>query len=113
MSMRIGRLRHRIVIQQPPDVNQAPQDEYGAETPAWTTFATVWASVEPLQGRERLASQEVQAEVSHRMRLRHLEGLSSRMRVSFDGRIFGITDVINPEERDEEMQLMCVERMVD
>lgn len=65
--MEIGKLRHRVIIQQ----NIQVQDSEGVMTENWVNLATVWASIELLQGRELLAAQAIAAEVSTRSR-RHL-----------------------------------------
>ena len=75
--MRAGRLRHRVVIEK----NAPTADGSGALVDAWTTFATRWASVEPLSGREFFASRQIEAEVTTRIRLRHLAGVTPKMRV--------------------------------
>jgi len=46
--MKIGKLRHRITIQEKVTV----PDGYGGVTSTWKDVATVWSSVEPLKGRE-------------------------------------------------------------
>lgn len=76
--MRAGRLRHRVVIEQR---TEGTADAFGAPALTWTTFATRWADVRPLQGRELFAAQQVQANVSHAVRLRHLAGVLPDMRL--------------------------------
>ena len=49
-EMEAGQLRHRVTIQQATETT----DGFGGVTQAWATFATVWAAVEPLTGREYL-----------------------------------------------------------
>lgn len=102
-----GKLRHSIVIQ----ALIEDQDEYGEATQAWETFASVRASVEPLQGREYFASQQVQAEVTTRFRIRYLAGLKPTMRVVFEGRNYDIQAILDPNELHRELHLMCVERV--
>lgn len=85
------------------------QDDYGEEEITWTDWATVWAAVEPLRGREFMEAKQVQAEVTHRMRMRYRDGISPEKRVSFDGRTFDILAVIHVAEREREVQLMCRE----
>jgi SPP1 family predicted phage head-tail adaptor len=105
MAIRAGKLRHSITIEQ----QSGSQDEYGAPGVTWSTFATVRASVEPLQGREFFASQQMQAEVTTRFRIRHLAGVTPTMRVLFSGRSFDISAVIDPNEEHRELHLMAVE----
>lgn len=103
--MRSGKLRHEITIQ----AVTTTQDGYGGQTESWSTFATVRASVEPLQGREYFAAQQVQAEVTTRFRIRYLSGVTPKMRVLYDGRTFNVASVINPNERSHELHIMAVE----
>lgn len=104
--MRGGRLRHLVVIQK----NTPGQSGSGAEVPSWATFATTYAAVEPIKGREYFQAGRVNAETTHLITIRHAAGVDEGMRVSWDGRLFDITSAINIEERDREMQLVCTER---
>ncbi|MFK7695401.1 phage head closure protein [Paenibacillus sp. HJGM_3] len=103
--MEAGRLRHRITLEQ---FTTSP-DGAGGVTEAWVAFETVWAAVEPLRGREMVEHQQIQSGVTHRVRRRYRSGINSKMRIKFGGRIFRIDSVINPDERNREMQLMCEE----
>jgi len=124
-----GKLRHRITIQEPISI----QDTYGqpnvwidvgapsgignitdevitaAIAEPWADVATIWASIEPLSGREFFAAQQVNAEVTTRIRTRYLAGIKSSMRVVYGSRIFDIQSIIDIEERHTEMHLMCKE----
>lgn len=103
--MRAGRLRHVITIQQATET----RDSVGAIIRTWATYDTVRASIEPLNGREYFNASQVQAEVSTRIRVRYLDGLTSKMRILFGSRIYDIKAIINDKERNFEMTLMCVE----
>lgn len=103
--MRAGKLRHQITIQNPVETQGAT----GEMSVVWSEFATVWASVEPLRGREFWAAKEQQAQVDTRIRIRYLEGVTPKMQVLFGTRTYLIYAVIDPEERNIEMQLMCQE----
>lgn len=103
--MMSGRLRHKIVIQNPSESNGS----YGETVTTWGTFATVWASVEPLNGREYFESQQTNAEVNFRFRIRYTASITPKMRISYDSRTFDIISVINVNERDRETVLMAKE----
>jgi len=73
-----GRLRHRITLQRPAD----DRDRSGEVTSEWVDFAVnVPASIEPLSSREFFAANQVQSEVSCRIRMRWIPGVHERMRV--------------------------------
>ena len=100
-----GRLRHRIVIQSPTET----QDTYGEPIKTWATFLTTWASVEPIKGREYWESQQVNAEVTYKITMRHREGLNPKMRVSWDDRTFEIKNILNEYEKGRRLTLMVTE----
>ena len=106
--VKAGTLRHRIAIEQPPS---PAEDEYGHndETRDWTVFATVWASVVPLSGREFWKAESVQSDITHTVTIRYLEGVTPQMRVRHNDRILNIDSVIDVEENGVQMQLMCKE----
>ena len=103
--MRAGQLRHKVIIQE----NTPSRDGYGAEVESWSDFATIWAAIEPIRGREFWESQQINAEVTARITIRYLSVVTPKMRVKYGTRIFGIISVINPEERNRELQLMVKE----
>jgi SPP1 family predicted phage head-tail adaptor len=103
--VRSGKLRHQIAIMQAVETRSAT----GQPVVTWATFATVFASVEPLRGREFFASKQIQAQVDVRIRIRYLEGVVPKMRVIFGTKTYLIDSVIDPEERHIEMQIMAQE----
>jgi SPP1 family predicted phage head-tail adaptor len=103
--VRAGKLRHRIAIEQVAET----QDPDGSVIETWSTFANAHASIEPISGREYFAAQTTQADVTHRICMRYLAGLIPKMRVKYGLRIFDILSVINVNERNRELQLMCKE----
>lgn len=103
--MKSGQLRHRVTVQS----LTVTQDEYGAPVETWTTMATVWVSIEPLEGREYFAARQVNAEVTGRIRMRYLPGVLPSMRVLYGTRTFNILSIINPDERKRMTELMVQE----
>lgn len=102
MSITAGKLRHRIVIQQLAE----GENDMGDIVQTWTDFAAVWASIEPLSGREYFSAQQVTSETTGRIRMRYRAGVLATMRVLFGGQTYRILSVINPEERNIELELM-------
>lgn len=102
-----GLKRHLVGIQRP--VTQVVD---GHELERWVSYADeVWASIEPLSGREFFAAQQVQADVTHRVRIWYLAGVKSDMRVvTSDSRALQLVGPpIDPDELHVELVLMCRE----
>jgi len=106
--MNPGELRHRVTIQAPTGTTQ---NECSEDVPTYVDFATVWAAVEPLRGREYFEAQKIRPEMQYRVRMRYLAGVTTDMQVIYRGKILDIQSVINVDERDAELHLMCLERI--
>jgi SPP1 family predicted phage head-tail adaptor len=103
--MNIARLNRRITLQR----RESVKDDEGIVTEGWADVAAVWAAVEPLRGREYFTAAAVNQENTVRFRMRYRPGVTSEMRVLYDGRIYDINSVIDVNESHQEIQLMCEE----
>lgn len=105
--MQAGQLRHKLDIETELNI----QDTYGQPTQEWVVFLPgLWAAIEPLTGREYYAAQQVNAEISHRIKIRYKSGITPNMRVKFGvARYFNIVSVIDIKEAHRELHLMCTE----
>ena len=103
--MRAGRLRHRVSIQS----TSESTDAFGALTDSWSTDATVWASIEPISGREAQIAKQTNPLVSHRVVMRYRSGVTPKNRILFGSSVYHITEVINPDQRNISLRLMCIE----
>ena len=103
--MRLGLLRHRVTLQEP----VTSRDAAGSpRVTSWTEFATKWAKVEALSGRELLQSQQTKSAYTYRVTLRYLAGVNQDFRVVFGSLNLEIVSMI-PDATNTELVLMCVE----
>lgn len=107
--MRAGKLRHRVTLQ----TRTETQNDTGESAASWSDFATVWAAVEPLRGRELIAAQAVNSEVTGMIRMRYRAGVEPTMRAVYGSRNFNIVAIVNPEERNIELWLYTSEGLND
>jgi SPP1 family predicted phage head-tail adaptor len=101
--MNPGELNKIITIQS----RASTTDAFGGTIYTWSTFATVWAKVSPLKGREMIAAQAAQSEVTTRIKTRWISGVTTGMRIVYDGQNFDIISAIDPNEAHEELQIMA------
>jgi SPP1 family predicted phage head-tail adaptor len=102
---------HRVVIQsRGPVVN----DVDGGFSQSWVDLATMSAKIEPATAAdlEHMAGGAVISTATHIITVPYVAGVNTKGRVSFNGRSFEIVGVSNPEERNIELILMCVEASV-
>lgn len=99
MTYTAQELNRKIVLEKL-TVTQDPVT--GEQVESWGTFATVFAKVEPLVGREFFAAAAVQAEHTVKFTMRYLSGIDTTMRIVFDGRTFDIHAVQNVKHLNRE-----------
>jgi SPP1 family predicted phage head-tail adaptor len=106
MKRGAGQLRRRVSLQRP----TTAQDSYGEPVTTWVTAATVWASAEPLDGRELFAAQAVHAKLTRRFVVRYREDVDNTWRVLYGGRAYHLVqDPIDVGDRRAYLELLCEE----
>lgn len=101
--MRAGNLKNIITIQDRAETT----DEYGGPVYSWADYATVWAGVEPLSGRELIAAAAAQSTVTTRFRIRYRDDITSAMRILHNGKKYNIFAVIDINEDHKELVIMA------
>ena len=102
--MNVGKMRNRITFVRP----ATEKDKLGGYKDDYVDVATTWAQITPVSGKEYL-TQVRENTVSHKIYCRYREGITPQLRIRFGERMFRILSVINWEERNEGMTLMCEE----
>lgn len=102
-----GEYRHVITIQQ----KTGTQNDYGEEIEDWVDVVTIRAGIYPINGKEFFAAETVNSEITHKVNMRYIPNktITPDMRIRFQDRYLQILSVINFQEKNVELQLMCKE----
>lgn len=104
--MNPGRLDQRIALmREEPTKNELNQDVL-----KWVAWKTVWAEVKPATGKELIEAQRIQPEQVYTITIRYIPGLTTAMRVLWQGRTLHVTAVPDAGPRSRYLSLQCVER---
>ena len=103
--MRAGSLKHQIVIQRYTEA----QNDYGEAIATWTDLLSTRASIRPLSAKDIFIGKSLINETTHKVFMRYQIDIKPNDRVLFGSRIFSITSVINSEERNITIELLCKE----
>jgi SPP1 family predicted phage head-tail adaptor len=108
MALSPGEMWTRVTIQSA----ATSQNEVGETVLAWSDFATVWASVDSLSSREMERFAETVGFMTHRVKIRYLDGLTGAMRIIYRDRTLEIGQII---ERDRlwHQEIICTEKRAD
>jgi hypothetical protein len=102
--IRAGELRERVTVQTPAE----SRNTLGETVMSWADFATVWASVEGTSVREALQFGQQDIAVTHRVVMRHLDGLTGKMRLVWRSRVLEIVSLLEHDNRSRH-ELICQE----
>lgn len=103
-----SRLNIRVAIQQEVQTD----DGAGGFTSTWQAVATVWAEIRPWSiGRndEIFRSMQIEDRNFYRITIRYMSGVSAKMRVVFGSRLFNIITVVDPDARQDSLELYVAE----
>ncbi|MGO1719752.1 MAG: phage head closure protein [Luteimonas sp.] len=99
MSYTAQELNRKVTFQE----SQITQDPVTGEmVTTWEDFASVFAKVEPLVGREYLAAAAIQAEDTTKFTCRYRGDLNAAMRIAFDGKHYDIQSIQNIKSANRE-----------
>jgi SPP1 family predicted phage head-tail adaptor len=102
-----GRYRHRVTVQAPAFTRDPKTNQKLA---SWRDVATIWGLLQPLHGREAVNAQQLKAEVTTKFTTRWQGAaltLDESMRLAHGGSAYQITQVLNIDERNRELQVLC------
>ena len=105
--MDFSKMRHRITFPKP---TGSKLNSMGENVPEYTEYMTAWAYVAPKTGREYDEAQKLRAETTYNVLTRYFPGITTDMRISFRDRVFDIESVLNIDERNEQLQIVAVEK---
>lgn len=102
--MNAGELNRRVTIQQLASM----QDDHGQPGTAWSTVATLWASIADLSGREYLAADAQQSQAQTKITIRYRSGILPAMRVLHGVDVYNIEAVLRGSGAlKDALLLMC------
>ncbi len=103
--MNPGELDTLVTIQRATETRAAN----GSVIKTWADIAQVWASFEPISGREAVMAQQLQASVSVKATIRYGTGVTVRDRVTDGSRVYDVTRVVDVGTRHSWQELWLVE----
>jgi len=104
--MLAGKLRHKITVQTSTDTLNG----YGEPVESWATYKILMASIQTTGAREFNELNKTYGELSHLIKVRHVSGITSKMRILFDGRTLEIiAPPINLSSADRTLNILCRE----
>ena len=105
MANSIGKMRYRIKVENATNT----RDAGGGLAQAYVAAAFVYANIKPTNANSTYRQGMVQEKVTHEVTLRYMKNIGTNSRISFGKRLFDIKGIINIDERDRFLKLLCEE----
>ena len=111
-----GERRHVVSIED--NASEGTYDSYGQVSAAssdWTTSVNDRAKIETLSGDEGILARQIYPNASKRVTIDYHSTMmttgATRRRVKFGSRYLYVGAVVNPDEENVELQLLCGEEL--
>jgi len=101
----IGQMKHLITILKQERIS----DGQGGYMETWQNAGTVWASIEPVSGREYYEAMQLTNDITHKVRMRYVN-ITPHNRIKYNNRIFEIIAVIDINMEHKELEVLCREQ---
>lgn len=98
-------LNKSLVFQAPVKVS----DGAGGFTTTWLSVGSVSAAVWPISATEIIKNDKNSMDITHRVRIRYRKGIKPFWRISYQDRYLNIISIINPDESNEMLDILCKE----
>lgn len=108
--MKAGDLRHTISMQTQTDIT----DGMGGFTTSWANVSgmgSVRAAIWPLKSNESLDAMKIEHVITHKIRIRYRSGVTTKHRILFGSRTFNVISILNPDERNIMLEMLCEEQV--
>jgi len=104
--MKARKLRFSAIVQR----RGSTVDANGEPDTTWTTLATVRCAIDPLLGNEYFAASGEGSKTTTKVRIRYESALATftpEDRLSIGGKVYDVQSIINVQNLNEELLVMC------
>lgn len=104
--MRVSDLDKIINIEAP---TRTPDNMGGFTVTFPTKYSGIYAAIWPISAKEQSQADQTTMMVTHRIRIRYKAVMRAGWRVKYGNRYFNIVSIINPNEANKMLDMLCVE----
>lgn len=101
--MRAGRRNKKVQIRGFTQVD----NDFGEKEETYFTVATVWASINPITGRETWIAEKLSAEVDTKIEIKFRHDVRSDYKIKHGKSLYTIDSIINPGMKNIDLVLAC------
>tara|TARA_R110002124_G_scaffold207146_1_gene373597 strand:+ start:510 stop:839 length:330 start_codon:yes stop_codon:yes gene_type:complete len=105
MANSIGKMRYRVKVERATNT----RDAGGGIAQAFNPVTFIYADIKPKSANSVYRQGMLQEKVTHEVTIRYMTNIDTNSRITFGTRQFAINGIINVDERDRFLTLLCEE----
>ena len=105
MANSIGKMRYRVKVEMATNT----RDAGGGLAQAFGSVATIYANIKPKSANSTYRQGMLQEKVTHEITIRYMQNIDTNSKITFGTRSFAVNGIINVDERDRFLTLLCEE----
>ncbi len=105
MSNSIGKMRYRVKVERATNT----RDAGGGLSQVFNSVATIYANIKPKSANSTYRQGILQEKVTHEITIRFMKNIDTNSRITYGNRSFAVNGIINVDERDRFLTLLCEE----
>ena len=105
MANSIGKMRYRVKVERATNT----RDAGGGLAQDFGSVATIYANIKPKNANSTYRQGMLQEKVTHEITIRYMKNIDTNSKITFGTRSFAINGIINVDERDRFLTLLCEE----
>lgn len=108
MANSIGKMRYRVKVEMATNT----RDAGGGLAQAFGSVATIYANIKPKSANSTYRQGMLQEKVTHEITIRYMQNIDTNSKITFGTRSFAVNGIVNVDERDRFLTLLCEEGVV-
>lgn len=105
MANSIGKMRYRVKVERATNT----RDAGGGLSQSFRSVATIYANIKPKNANSVYRQGMLQEKVTHEITIRYMKNIDTNSKITYGNRSFAINGIINVDERDRFLTLLCEE----
>ena len=105
MANSIGKMRYKVKVERATNT----RDAGGGLAQSFSPVAHVYANIVPKSANSSYRQGMLQEKVTHEITIRYMKNIDTNSRITYGTRQFAVNGIINVDERDRFLTLLCEE----
>lgn len=105
MANSIGKMRYKVKVERATNT----RDAGGGLSQSFSPVSHVYANIVPKNANSAYRQGMLQEKVTHEITIRYMNNVDTNSKITYGTRSFAVNGIVNVDERDRYLKLLCEE----